>query len=286
MRVSRLMTGRRLFILLGSIILVMVVAGLTMSNSNRQTSWPAKIVMDVQNTVGSWIYRPVSRVTGFLGGISQLHEMYLENAQLKHEMQNYASLKAQLAQVQADNQRLQVAAGFKKSKQGQQYKLLASHVIGRDPSTWNSEITIDVGTANGAKVNMPVVASDGSLVGRITAAATHSSKVILITDTQVGDGVSASVVTGTTQQPFGVVVGSSTAPGTLQMNFLSPLANIQVNDTVVTSKLGGIFPDGLVIGRITKVTNGAQGLTQLAVIQPAADLTYVQDVYVVQGTRP
>ncbi len=283
MRVSRLMTGRRLFILLGSIIVVMVVAGLTMSSSNRQTSWPARIIMDVQNTVGGWIYKPVSRVTGFIDGISQLHEMYVENAELKQEMQNYASLKAQLAEADAENQRLSQMVGFKKS-QGTHYQLVPSRVIGRDPSTWNSEITIDVGTASGVKVNMPVVSVDGSLVGRISAAAAYSSKVILITDTQVGDGVSAKVLTGSTQQPFGIVVGSSTSPGSLQMNFLSPLANISVGQTVITSHLGGIFPDGLVIGRITKVTTGAQGLTQLALIQPAADLTYVQDVFVVKSS--
>jgi rod shape-determining protein MreC len=174
--------------------------------------------------------------------------------------------------------------GFKHS-QDNHYSLLASHVIGRDPSTWNSEITIDEGRADGVTENMPVVSGDGSLVGRVSAAADYSSKVILVTDTQVGDGVSAKVLTGTTQQPFGIVVGSSSAPGKLQMNFLSPLANLSVGDSVVTSHLGGIFPDGLVIGRVSKVTNGEQGLTQMAIIQPAADLAYVQDVFVVKGTK-
>jgi rod shape-determining protein MreC len=282
MRVSRLITNRRLFILLASVIALIVIAGLTFRDRGKNASFPERIVMDIENTVGGWLYRPVSTATGFIAGIHDLHEMYLENARLKSELQNYAWLNSQLSDAKAENARLNQMLGFKNGA-GKKFPLMPAHVVGRDPSEWNSGITIDVGLKQGVKADMAVISADGSLVGRVEAAADFSSKVVLITDTQVGDGVSARVQTGQADEPFGIVTGSTTEPGQLEMNFLSPIAQVAPGQMVVTSGLSNIFPKGLLIGRISKVTTGLPGLTQSAIIKPAADLDYLQDVFVVMS---
>lgn len=279
MRVSRFITNRRLFILLGSFILLLVAAGLTLRGKEHQASFPERIIMDVQNTVGGWIYRPVSQLTSFLGGIHSLHEMYVENARLQDEMQNYKTIQSKLAVLESENQKLNQMLGYK--QQATAFKLTPAHVIGRDPTQWSSELTIDAGTADGVHGNMAVVTPDGSLVGRVAEAALHSAKVILITDTQVGDGVSANVQNQTDQPPFGVVVGSTTKTGELDMSFLSPVAQVHVGDQVVTSNLSDIFPSGIVIGTVQSVKSGLQGLTQSAQVSPSADLDYLQNVFVV-----
>lgn len=283
MRVSRILTSRRLFILLASIIVLIVIAGLTLRPGGGQAIWPESVVMDVENTVGGWVYRPVSKLTGFLAGLHDLHQMYVQNANLKSEMQNYAQLQIELRDAQAQNARLGEMIGYKQAA-GKSFQLLPASVVGRDPSQWNSEITIDAGTASGAKSGMAVVSADGSLVGRISLAGQFSSKVLLVTDTQVGDSVSARVQVSGPDQPFGIVSGSTTVSGDLEMNFLSPLAQIQSGDTVVTSGLGtSMFPGGIDIGKIVSVRQGVQGLTQSAVIKPDANLSYLQDVFVIKG---
>ena len=289
MRVSRLFTNRRLFILLASFIALTAVAGLTLRGTSRGTSWPERVIMDVQNTVGGWIYRPVSAVTGFLQGIKGLHSMYVQNAQLQGELQNYASLKAQLQEANSNNAQLTQMLGFKHAA-NKSMVLLPAHVVGRDPSQWNSDLSIDVGLAQGVTNNMAVLAADGSLVGRVVAAGTYTSKVILITDTQVGDGVSAKVATGSVQEPFGIVVGSTTVTGELSMEFLSPVAQLSQGQSVVTSGLSSVFPAEVLIGTIDSVKTGQQGLTKSAIIKPAADLDYLENVFVVaskpQGSHP
>jgi len=278
--VSRILNNRRLFILLVSVILLIVIAGLTFRSQGRKTSWPERVVMDTENTVGGWIYRPVSAVAGFIGGIQDLHDMYVQNSQLKSELQNYAALEAQLKQ-QTEINSLQAKMLNFKQLAGTKMKFTAAHVIGRDPSQWNSEITLDVGQTQGVHENMAVLAADGSLVGRVEQAAQYSCKVLLITDTEVGDGVSALVQNQTAQQPFGVVEGSSSVTGQLDMNFLSLVAQIHTGDSIITSGLSDIYPPGILIGTIVKVQTGTQGLTQAAVIKPAANFDYLQDVFVV-----
>lgn len=281
MRVSRLLTNRRLFILLASVILLIVIAGLTLRAKNRNASWPERAVMDVENVVGGWLYRPISAGTSFIQGIHDLHSMYEENAQLKSELQKYDSLQAQLNEANQQIQQQNTMLGYKHSTLGQQMTLLPAHVVGRDPSAWNSSITIDAGMNQGLRDDMAVLSVDGSLVGKVVAVADDSAKVVLITDTQVGDGVSARVQTTKGNPPFGIVVGSTTDTGQLDMNFLSPIAQLSVGQVVVTSGLSDIYPPGILIGKITKLHQGLPGLTQSAVVQPNANLDYLQNVFIV-----
>lgn len=281
---SRYLTSRRLFILLISIIILMVIAGLTISKRGRIASWPEQIVMNVENTVSGWVYRPVSKLTGFFGGLHQLRAMYEQNAELKHEMQNYQALKAQLQDEKKQNAILQQMAHFVKRNQNNLHPVPA-HVVGREPSLWNSELTIDVGSKDGVGPDMAVVAPDGSLVGRVSKVASETAKVMLITDTQVGDGVSA-LTQASSIQPFGVVTGSTRNQGSLDMTFWGSLVQLPseqlVGDEVVTSGLSNVFPKGIVIGKITKVQYGPHNTAKTAVIQPAANLDYLQDVFVVR----
>jgi rod shape-determining protein MreC len=53
-----------------------------------------------------------------------------------------------------------------------------------------------------------------------------------------------------------------------------------VGKKVVTSGLGGIFPKGIMIGEITEVRVGEDGLTQMAYIKPSADLFRLNEVFV------
>lgn len=279
---SRYLTSRRLFVLLASMILLITVAGLTL-RGGRSTSWPERFIMDVQNEASGWIYRPLSQITSFFNGLHSLREMYLENAQLKKELQNYESLTVQLQAAKAQTTELNTMLGYKQSA-GKNERLVPAHVVGRDPSQWNSTITIDIGRSQGVKQDMAVVSPDGSLVGRIVDAAQYSSKVTLITDTQLGDGVSADVQNGTPQEPFGIVLGSTTNQGQLGMTFWAPLVQIQVGDSVVTSGLSDVFPKGILIGTISKIVHGGQGSAQSATVTPSADLDYLQNVFVVTQT--
>jgi rod shape-determining protein MreC len=225
----------------------------------------------------------VSQVTSFLGGIHDLHEMYVENSRLQSEMLNYNAMLAKLNDTQAENDRLNKMLNYQQHQTGNT-KLTPAHVIGRDPTQWSSGLTIDSGLSDGVKANLAVVSADGSLVGRVAEVAQHSAKVILITDTQIGDGVSAKVQIGSADQPFGVVIGSTSVSGKLDMSFLSPVAQVKAGDVVETSGMSDIFPSNLIIGTVDSVSSGSQGLTQSAVVTPAADLDYLQNVFVVTSS--
>ena len=61
------------------------------------------------------------------------------------------------------------------------YTPVTGRVIGRSPTVWFADVTIDVGSGDGVEVEDPVVNGDG-LVGRIAAVTGGSARVTLIAD--------------------------------------------------------------------------------------------------------
>jgi rod shape-determining protein MreC len=92
----------------------------------------------------------------------------------------------------------------------------------------------------------------------------------------------------------GVVVG--TGETRLRMEYVSTSSDVVVGDTVVTSGIDGIYPKGLVIGKIDSIDK-TSGSWQIGIV-PAVDFSSLEDVLVVleppattgdatpQGARP
>jgi rod shape-determining protein MreC len=125
--------------------------------------------------------------------------------------------------------------------------------------------------------NLPVVAPDG-LVGRIVEITPHASKVQLVTDplSAVGGLLQRTRVTG--------IVSGNLGAGT-RMTYLPLLADVAAGDEVLTSGMGGVFPKGIPIGRITAVERRSGALFQEAAIQPSVDLGRLEEVLVLMGVE-
>ena len=65
-----------------------------------------------------------------------------------------------------------------------------------------------------------------------------------------------------------------------QLNFGPNTADVKVGDNVLSSGLGGIFPKGLIIGKVSKVSRKKQGLFQDITLVPSSDLTRLEEVLV------
>ena len=76
----------------------------------------------------------------------------------------------------------------------------------------------------------------------------------------------------------GVVVGMG--DNECQLKFVSNTADVKVGDLVLSSGLGGIFPKGLIIGKVSKVFKKKQGLFQEITLIPGSDLSRLEEVLV------
>jgi rod shape-determining protein MreC len=149
------------------------------------------------------------------------------------------------------------------------YRPVTADVIGRSPTVWYSQVTIDKGSADGIGRDEPVIDGDG-LVGKVTLATPHASIVTLITDQR--SGVSATV--NEIGAP-GIVQPAVGNPSDLLLQFVPDPTKLKVGQQVVTSgtissKLDSLFPPGIPIGTITRVD--ASNLFEGVHVRPFASL--------------
>jgi rod shape-determining protein MreC len=74
------------------------------------------------------------------------------------------------------------------------------------------------------------------------------------------------------------------AGGRLRLKLAVSEAALQPGDLVVTSGIGELFPKGLPLGRVLRI-HGASGLFRTAELEPAVDLTNVEEVLVLPRGR-
>lgn len=130
-----------------------------------------------------------------------------------------------------------------------------------------------MGSASGLTVGMPVMASNG-VIGQITECGATTSTVRLITDEN--SSVSAMIQSSRAQ---GMLVGSAT--GQLTLDMIANDQTVNVGDVVVTSGLGGVFPKGLPLGKVTNVESTPGSLYLEITVEAFASTENFEEVIVI-----
>ncbi|MCL2461670.1 MAG: rod shape-determining protein MreC [Defluviitaleaceae bacterium] len=188
-----------------------------------------------------------------------------ENTRLSLSVKDYAELTQlyQLDQKYAD------------------YPKTGAEIIAQDPSDWVDQYTINKGTSSGLAQYMAVL-SGGGLFGAITDCGATTSTVVSILD----DRSSVSAMCARTGDQ-GFVKGDRAlmSDGQCKMVYIDIDAQIIVGDEIVTSSVSTVYPAGLTIGTVTAITDDPSGLTETAIITPAAAFDRPDKVLVVTKTN-
>jgi rod shape-determining protein MreC len=203
-------------------------------------------------------------------GLVFYHRNYILNQHLQNQVDLLKSQLNKAEELRLENLRLTSLLGF---KQEAPYKVISARVIGRDPAQWSSAVIIDKGSAAGIQKGYVAVTYLG-LAGRVVEANKHTSKVMLINDTNLG----VSAMCQRSRQE-GLVTGS--LGGFLTMKYLSSESDVAVEDVVITSGLTGNYPKGLLIGTVTGIQDEFLGLSRYATIKPAINLSAIEELLII-----
>jgi len=217
-----------------------------------------KGIVGLQNGVGSLWHNYF-----YLRGVRQ------ENRDLRKKIQDLEIERIRLNEDAEQAHRLQALLAFK-----EQYisKTVAAQVIGSSGSEQSRSVYIDKGTEDGIKQDMAVITADG-VVGKVLRAFNSTSQVLLIDDQTSGVG---SILEKSRLQ--GVLRG--TASGQVVLEKVMSDETVQTGERVLTSGGDQIFPKGLAVGTVTKVSTGADLFLNIRV-KPAADLNRLEEVLVI-----
>jgi rod shape-determining protein MreC len=160
---------------------------------------------------------------------------------------------------------------------------VAADVVSREGMPWFRSLMIDQGTRAGVRLNAAVVTPQG-VVGRVVAVGPEAARVQLLLDRDCSVGV---VVEGS--RDGGVVQGQVglADQGTTQllMKYVAAQAAVKAGDVVVTSGLDGIYPRGLVVGRVSSVA-APSGLFKEVLVTPAVAFDRTEAVLVIKSPAP
>ena len=273
----RFFQNKKLIVLLVSVITSFSMIAYSIF-SQSQMPKPILWVNDVTAVVGRFVSTPTNAMMRFTDSINDLMNTYEDNQRLKSQISSLEELEAQNEILQSENEELSALLDLQPSLVGK--NVIASSVISRSPDTWLDSITIDVGTNSGIEENMSVMTESG-LVGHVTEVSATSSKVqLLITENNQMKNVAVSI-----QTDDGIVSGIlSDYDEKTQELILKQVPNdakVSEGNTVTTSGLGGVSPEGLIIGEVTSASSDNFGLSQSVKVKPAADFKDIRSVLVI-----
>ncbi len=194
-----------------------------------------------------------------------------------------ASLAAEIAdkaELERENQQLRQLFGFRQARPGLELRgaQVVARVIGQESTNFLGFITVDLGTAQGIRVGMPVVTPQG-LVGRINEVRESTSDVLLIQN--VNSFVSVILQSSRLQ---GVINGLPN--GDLIVDFIQQGPPFSRGELVLTSGYGGSFPKGIPVGTVVQITPSDINVLQQAVLEPAVDPDRLELVAIVTNFDP
>ena len=218
------------------------------------------------------------------GGVREVQEIYryirgvgdlaLENRALSEEIVYLRGEIRMARELERDNQMLRDLLGFVRRFPN---RLISCEVVGRDSTGWWQTARLDKGMGAGVAEGRAVITPDG-LIGRTVSVSDRTADVLLLSDPSCKVSVRLA-----RSEVFGVVEGLGVKPGeqpTCRMDFILQGADVQEGDEVVTSGLGGLFPKGLLVGRVVRVELHETGLYQTAWIDSAANLGKLEYAFV------
>jgi len=209
-------------------------------------------------------------ISNFFTGILEQKGLKKENEELRLKINDLMAQIVALKELKEENKALREALdiGLKK-----EFKLVFCQVIGKDIS--QDSILINVGEEEGIKEDLPVITQQKTLVGKVSDVYKNFSRVMLISnkDSSFDGKVSEKDI-------FGLVKGKGNLK--ISFEFIPKEKNIEVGDAIITSALGGKFPQGILVGSIQEIEKSDIEPFQKAEIRSAFNIKDLNFLFVIK----
>ncbi len=229
-------------------------------NATQFTMRPVQVIGNVICAPFTGIGNIASNLTASEKTLTELQEenklLIARNAELEEQLQA--------------NQRLQ---GLLKIRGTYDLKTLGAKIISAPQSSWADIVTIDVGSESGVSAGMPVMDAYG-VIGQVSSVSGSTSQVRLMTDEN--SRISAMIQKNRVQ---GVLRGS--ANGTVKLTLVPIDTDVAIGDLVVTSGLGGIYPKGMPLGKVSGVEKPEGALYATIIVEPISNVHQAEEVLVI-----
>ncbi|WP_237386527.1 rod shape-determining protein MreC [Xenorhabdus sp. Sc-CR9] len=258
---------RLFFAVIIAIILVVVDSRLGVFNKVRS----------YMDTAVSPFYFLANGPRQFLDGISESltshNHLELENRTLRNELRLQSSKLLLLDQLKHENARLRELLG---SPLRRDEHMMVSQVLSGGMDPYRDQVVIDKGAKDGVYEGQPAI-SDRGVVGQVISVSQLSSRILLICDP------THALPVQVLRNDVRVIAGGTGCSDDLQLEPLPSDTDIRVGDVLVTSGLGGRFPEGYPVAVVSSVKIDNQRAHAVIHARPLAELRRLRYLLLLWG---
>lgn len=269
---KRLFRGRARIVIVAALLLTLVLAmvsniwgvdipGIVVKSVMQPLRYGANALMNQAEEIYSYLFR--------------YEALAEENAQLKAQISEMEDAAQTAGALERENERLRALLDLQAERED--FVLVDAYITSWDSTDWSSSYTISRGSGSGVEEGQCVITAYGEVVGLITEVGPNYAVFKSVLDSSLE--ISATIVsTGSS----GMVHGSYLAgeAGMLRMDYLPVSSALRNKDQVVTAG-STVYPRDLIIGYIVDAGFNDSGASKYAVLQPAADMNSLEQVFVV-----
>lgn len=261
--------------IIGVIITIIILILLIIFTNTKKED--ITIIENIANTVIVPVENGLTHLKNKLNNndkfFENVNELKQENEQLKQRNSELEQSLREFEIIKNENEQLKQELNL--SEKYGQYTTVPGTIISRDISNYSKTIVINVGSEDGVKEKMTVIADEG-LVGYVVSATSHTAKIQTIVDS----ASATSCLTSTTRESM-ISKGTVEKNSILKATYIATGANIIQGDSVETSGLGGIYIKGIHVGKIKKIVEGTNKTDSYALIESAVDFDKLETVLVI-----
>jgi len=224
-------------------------------------TYPLHLMADLPVTTGRWLTKATATRSQLVDENQTLRSL---NLKLNAELQKFESL-------QAENIRLRnlLDASYKVGD-----RVLIAELSAVDLDPYKQQVVINKGGASGVYEGQAVLDAE-AVMGQVIQVTPFSSTVLLITDP------SHSIPVQVLRSGLRTIAVGSGRINELNLPYLPTNSDVQEGDLLVTSGLGGKFPSGYPVARVTQVNRAPDNAFAQITAEPAAHLDRSREVLVV-----
>ncbi|MDV6327884.1 rod shape-determining protein MreC [Idiomarina sp. Sol25] len=211
---------------------------------------------------------PEQLLDGVSESLKTTSQLSDENKQLKRIILELQGEQQQLRFLQNENKRLRELLG---SDARDSARRMVAEVIAVASEPFSQQLVINKGTLNGVYEGQPVLDSHG-IIGQVQDVGGNTARVLLLSDQ------SHAISLRSERSDIRILAQGTGDIGRLELMFIPHSTELKEGDLLMSSGLGGIFPEGYPVATIRKIVRDESLPFAKVVADPVSALDRVRNV--------
>lgn len=268
--------NKRYIVLAILIVIAFMIAITTKSiKENRDLNFFEKAIKDSTTFVMNIANKPVEFIKDKLKENKEKNQMYKEYKKLKSKAKKADLYLARIEELENEIDDLKESLDLETITG---YKEINATVVNRNVGSWYNNVTINKGSKSGIKEGMAVITNKG-LIGKIINVSNFTSTVKLLATDELSNKISVKIQLDD-KSVYGLLTSYDKKKNIYLVEGISDNDEINVGSKVVTTGLSEIFPSGILVGEVKKVTKDKYELAKALEVTPAVDFDDINIVTV------